>query len=45
MAFEKDKPWELFSKFYGIFQNAKYVIAKPSVGVKGQQYELREISQ
>ena len=28
MAFEKDKPWELFSKFYGIFQNAKYVYRK-----------------
>ena len=28
MTFEKDKPWELFSKFYGIFQNVKYVYRK-----------------
>ena len=45
MAFEKYKPWGLFLKFYGIFQNVKTFIAKPSVGVKGQQCELREISQ
>ena len=44
MAFEKYKPRGLFSKFYGISQNVKYVYRKTSVGVKGQQYELREIS-
>ena len=28
MAFEKYKPWGLFLKFYGIFQNVKYVYRK-----------------